>query len=193
MSERAGALRVSGDDASGAVVDPAPAMAHQRATELRAQIERHNHAYYVLDAPLIPDSEFDRLFAELQVLEARYPDLVTADSPTLRVGGEPRADLPSVRHAVPMLSLNNGLSEADAAAFDARVRELLAKAGHPAAAVTYACELKFDGLAVNLRYQDDMLTLAIPSGKNTKGTSEPRPKDFKGGDKYEVMTLKRVK
>ncbi len=156
-------------DASGARIGPAPATARQRATELRAQIERHNHAYYVLDAPLIPDSEFDRLFAELQALEARYPELVTPDSPTLRVGGEPRADLPSVRHAVPMLSLNNGLSEADAVAFDGRVRELLAKAGHPVAAVTYACELKFDGLAVNLRYQDDVLTLASTRGDGVVG------------------------
>jgi DNA ligase (NAD+) len=146
-----------------------PSSARERARQLRAEIERHNTAYYVLDDPLIPDSEFDRLFGELQALEARYPELVTADSPTLRVGGEPRSDLPSVRHAVPMLSLNNGLSEADAVAFDARVRELLAKAGHPAAAVTYACELKFDGLAVNLRYENDVLTLAATRGDGTVG------------------------
>jgi DNA ligase (NAD+) len=148
---------------------PAPASARQRTLHLRAEIERHNRAYYVLDAPLIPDSEFDRLFAELQALEARYPDLVTADSPTLRVGGEPRSDLPSVRHAVPMLSLNNGLTEADVVAFDARVRDLLAKSGQPAAVVTYACELKFDGLAVTLRYQDDVLTLAATRGDGAVG------------------------
>jgi len=147
----------------------APTSAGERAAQLRAEIERHNHAYYVLDAPLIPDAEFDRLFAQLQALEAEYPDLVTPDSPTLRVGGEPRSDLPSVRHAVPMLSLNNGLTEADVVAFDARVRELLARAGQPAAAVTYACELKFDGLAVTLRYEDDVLTLASTRGDGAVG------------------------
>jgi DNA ligase (NAD+) len=161
--------RVRQVDASGSTIDPAPASARQRASELRAEIERHNHAYYVLDAPLIPDSEFDRLFAELQALEARYPDLVTVDSPTQRVGGQPRADLPSVRHAVPMLSLNNGLAEADAIAFDERVRDLLAKAGAPVAAVSYACELKFDGLAVNLRYLNGVLSLAATRGDGTVG------------------------
>ncbi|HEX4598646.1 MAG TPA: NAD-dependent DNA ligase LigA [Burkholderiaceae bacterium] len=155
-------------DLSG-VAEAIPAGAVARTSELRAEIERHNTAYYVLDAPLIPDSEYDRLFAELQQLEARYPQLATADSPTLRVGGAPRADLPSVRHAVPMLSLNNGLAEADAIAFDERVRDLLAKAGQAVAAVTYACELKFDGLAVNLRYLNGTLSLAATRGDGTLG------------------------
>jgi DNA ligase (NAD+) len=147
----------------------APPSARERASQLRAEIERHNYAYYVLDAPLIPDSEFDRLFAELQQLEVRYPELATPDSPTLRVGGAPRADLPTVRHAVPMLSLNNGLAEADAIAFDERVRDMLAKAGQPTAAVTYACELKFDGLAVTLRYPNGVLGLAATRGDGTVG------------------------
>jgi DNA ligase (NAD+) len=155
-------------DANGATAQ-APPSAVERARQLRAEIERHNTAYYVLDAPLIPDSEFDRLFAELQQLEARYPQLATPDSPTLRVGGAPRADLPSVRHAVAMLSLNNGLAEADAIAFDERVRELLAKAGQPVTAVTYTCELKFDGLAVNLRYLNGVLVLAATRGDGTVG------------------------
>ena len=147
----------------------APPSARERASELRTEIERHNYAYYVLDTPRIPDSEFDRLFAELQQLEARYPELATPDSPTLRVGGAPRADLPTVRHSVPMLSLNNGLAEADATAFDERVRDMLAKAGQPTAAVTYACELKFDGLAVTLRYLDGVLGLAATRGDGTVG------------------------
>jgi len=127
----------------GAMATQAPTSARERAKQLRAEDRAsHNTAYYVLDAPLIPDAEFDRLFAQLQALEAQYPELATADSPTLRVGGAPRSDLPSVRHAVPMLSLNNGLSEADAVGFDARVRELLAKAGQPTPVVAYACELK---------------------------------------------------
>jgi DNA ligase (NAD+) len=153
----------------GAMATQAPTSARERAKQLRAEIERHNTAYYVLDAPLIPDAEFDRLFAELQALEAQYPELATADSPTLRVGGAPRSDLPSVRHAVPMLSLNNGLSEADAVGFDARVRELLAKAGQPTPVVTYACELKFDGLAVNLRYLNGVLNLAATRGDGMVG------------------------
>jgi DNA ligase (NAD+) len=153
----------------GAMATQAPTSARERAKQLRAEIERHNIAYYVLDAPLIPDAEFDRLFGELQALEAQYPELATADSPTLRVGGAPRSDLPSVRHAVPMLSLNNGLSEADAVGFDARVRELLAKAGQPTPVVTYACELKFDGLAVNLRYLNGVLNLAATRGDGMVG------------------------
>ncbi|HWY73420.1 MAG TPA: NAD-dependent DNA ligase LigA [Burkholderiaceae bacterium] len=148
---------------------PVPAAARERAEQLRAQIERHNTAYYVLDAPLIPDSEFDRMFAQLKDLEARYPELATADSPTLRVGGAPRSDLPSVRHAVPMLSLNNALTQDDAIAFDERVRDLLAKAGQPTPVVTYACELKYDGLAVNLRYVDGVLSLAATRGDGTVG------------------------
>ncbi|MBV8208963.1 MAG: NAD-dependent DNA ligase LigA [Burkholderiaceae bacterium] len=146
-----------------------PEAVRQRAQWLRAEIERHNTAYYVQDAPLIPDSEFDRLFAELQDLEARYPQLASVDSPTLRVGGAPRSDLPPVRHAVPMLSLNNGLAESDAIAFDERVRDLLAKAGEPVETVTYACELKFDGLAMSLRYVDGVLELAATRGDGTVG------------------------
>jgi DNA ligase (NAD+) len=156
-------------DAGGAMGQRVPATARERAKQLRAEIERHNTAYYVLDAPLIPDSEFDRLFAELRDLEARYPELATADSPTLRVGGAPRSDLPSVRHAVPMLSLNNALTQDDAIAFDERVRDLLAKAGQPTPVVTYACELKYDGLAVNLRYVDGVLSLAATRGDGTVG------------------------
>jgi len=146
-----------------------PAGALERARWLRAEIERHNTAYYVLDAPLIPDSEYDRLFAELQELEARYPQLASADSPTVRVGGAPRSDLAPVRHAVPMLSLNNGLAESDAIAFDERVRDLLAKAGEPVDTVTYACELKFDGLAMSLRYVDGVLELAATRGDGAVG------------------------
>jgi len=146
-----------------------PAAARERAARLRAEIERHNHAYYVLDAPLIPDSEWDRLFAQLQALEAQYPELATPDSPTRRVGGAPRPDLPEVRHAVPMLSLNNAMSQDDVVAFDNRVRDLLARSGQPTPVVGYACELKFDGLALNLRYQNGVLALAATRGDGTVG------------------------
>ena len=125
-----------------------------RAAALRREIERHNHAYYVLDAPTIPDAEYDRLFRELQALEAEYPELATPDSPTRRVGGKPLDGFAPVRHVVPMLSIRTETdTEASGAqAFDARVRKELglAETDPP---VEYAAELKFDGLAINLRYE----------------------------------------
>ncbi len=140
-----------------------------RARALREEIARHDHAYYVLDAPTIPDAEYDRLLRELQQLEAQHPELVTPDSPTQRVGATPRSDLPEVRHAVPMLSLANALEESEAIAFETRVREALARAGIEQAQVAYACEPKFDGLAVNLRYEDGRLVLAATRGDGTVG------------------------
>ena len=146
-----------------------PGTVQARARALREEIARHDHAYYVLDAPTIPDAEYDRLFRELQELEARHPELVTPDSPTQRVGGAPRSDLAEVRHAVPMLSLANALDEAEAVAFDTRVREQLARAGVDAGEVQYACEPKFDGLAVNLRYEQGRLVLAATRGDGLVG------------------------
>jgi DNA ligase (NAD+) len=146
-----------------------PRAAAERAAWLRAEIERHNHAYYVLDAPTIPDAEWDALFRELQDLEAQHPALATADSPTQRVGGVPRSDLAEVRHAVLMLSLNNALTEDEALAFDHRVAEMLAKAGRGEGPVEYACELKFDGLAINLRYEDGLLVQAATRGDGSVG------------------------
>ena len=140
-----------------------------RAQALREEIARHDYAYYVLDAPTVPDAQYDRLFRELQELEARHPELVTADSPTQRVGGAPRADLAEVRHAVPMLSLANALDEDEAVAFDARVRDQLQRAGFATAEVQYACEPKFDGLAVSLRYEKGDLALAATRGDGVVG------------------------
>ncbi|MGA2552409.1 MAG: NAD-dependent DNA ligase LigA [Burkholderiaceae bacterium] len=132
---------------------------------LREQIEAHNYDYYVKDAPKISDAEFDQLFGQLQKLEAEHPELITADSPTQRVGGAPRSDLPKVRHAVPMLSLGNGFLESDVTAFDRRVTEALG-AHEP---VEYAAELKFDGLAINLRYERGLLVEAATRGDGTTG------------------------
>jgi len=146
-----------------------PGRALARARALREEIARHDHAYYVLDAPTIPDAEYDRLFRELQELEARHPELVTPDSPTQRVPGAPRADLAEVRHAVPMLSLANALDEAEAVAFDARVREQLARSGLADGEIEYACEPKFDGLAVSLRYEHGRLALAATRGDGLIG------------------------
>ncbi|MBZ0142634.1 MAG: NAD-dependent DNA ligase LigA [Rhodocyclaceae bacterium] len=148
----------------------APREAAARAEALRAEIERHNHAYYVLDAPTVPDAEYDRLFRELQALEAQYPELQTPDSPTLRVGGRPLPAFAPVRHALPMLSIR---TETDAGpegahAFDARVRRALGL-DESAPPVEYAAELKFDGLAVSLRYEDGVLVQAATRGDGETG------------------------
>jgi DNA ligase (NAD+) len=142
----------------------------ERARRLRAAIAAADHNYYVLDQPTIPDAEYDRLFQELKALEEAHPELVTPDSPTQRVGGAVRPDLPKVRHAVPMLSIR---TETDAGpngarAFDGRVRrELGLKADD--APVEYATELKFDGLAVSLRYERGMLVRAATRGDGEEG------------------------
>ncbi|MEW6313331.1 MAG: NAD-dependent DNA ligase LigA [Pseudomonadota bacterium] len=147
-----------------------PAEAAARARWLREEIERHNYQYYVLDAPLIPDAEYDKLFRELQTLEAQYPELLTADSPTQRVGGRVLEGFQPVRHAVPMLSIRTetDISDAGALAFDTRVRRELGL-GEGDAPVEYACELKFDGLAVNLRYERGVLVQAATRGDGETG------------------------
>jgi DNA ligase (NAD+) len=144
--------------------------AAEHAKYLRGELERHNHAYYVLDRPTIPDAEYDKLFRELQALEAEHPELATPDSPTRRVGGRPLPEFAPVRHAVPMLSIR---TETDAGAsgahaFDARVRKLLGL-DEGAPAVEYAAELKFDGLAISLRYEDGVLVQAATRGDGETG------------------------
>ena len=136
----------------------------ERARQLRDMLERHAYAYYVLDAPTIPDAEYDRLFRELEALEAAHPELVTADSPTRRVGGAPLPYFNEVIHAVPMLSLGNAFSDEDVAAFDRRCRQSLA-----CDSITYAVEPKFDGLAVSLLYEDGVLVRGATRGDGTRG------------------------
>jgi DNA ligase (NAD+) len=141
-----------------------------RVTALRREIERHNHAYYVLDQPTIPDAEYDRLFHKLQALEADSPELLAPDSPTQRVGGKPLDGFPKVSHAVPMLSIRTETdTEARGAqSFDARVRkELGLSESDPA--VEYAAELKFDGFAINLRYEHGVLVQAATRGDGETG------------------------
>jgi len=142
----------------------------QRAAELRAQLNHHAHLYYVLDQPALPDAEYDKLFAELQALEAAHPELLTADSPTQRVIGAVLPGLTPVHHVVPMLSITTETDTTDggAIAFDARVRrELgLTEADPP---VEYAAELKFDGLAMSLRYEHGVLVQAATRGDGETG------------------------
>jgi len=136
-----------------------------QAAWLRGELNRHNYAYYVLDNPSIPDAEYDKLFHELQSLEQAHPELAAADSPTQRVGGMPLAQFEQVRHAIPMLSINNGFRDEDIAGFDRRVREGL----KTEADVEYAAELKFDGLAISLRYEQGLLVQAATRGDGTTG------------------------
>jgi DNA ligase (NAD+) len=142
----------------------------QRVMALRHEIDRHNHAYYVLDAPTIPDADYDRLFRELQELEAAHPQLIGADSPTQRVGGKPLPEFAQVKHAVPMLSIRTetDTEPSGARAFDARVRRELGL-GEADPAIDYAAELKFDGLAINLRYENGVLVQAATRGDGETG------------------------
>jgi DNA ligase (NAD+) len=131
---------------------------------LRREIAAHDHAYYVLDAPSIPDAEYDRLLRQLREIEAAHPEWITPDSPSQRVGGAPLSGFASVRHAVPMLSLDNAMNEAELADFDRRVCERLG-----AESVEYNAEPKIDGLAISLRYENGVLLRAATRGDGERG------------------------
>jgi DNA ligase (NAD+) len=135
-----------------------------RAAALRAAIDAHNHAYYVLDAPAVSDAEYDRLFRELQALEGEYPSLATADSPTQRVGAEPAGEFEAVTHRLPMLSLNNAFADTEVEAFDRRARETLG-----VDRIEYAAEPKFDGLAISLAYENGVFTVGATRGDGYSG------------------------
>ncbi len=141
---------------------PQPVQA--RARKLRAEIERHNHQYYVLDQPLVSDAEYDRMFRELQQLESEHPELASPDSPTQRVGGAPLPQFEQLTHRIPMLSLNNAFSEEEVMAFDRRVRE-----GLKTSNVEYLAEPKFDGLAISLTYARGVFTQGATRGDGYTG------------------------
>jgi len=136
----------------------------QLAKKLHEQIAYHNYRYYVLDSPEIPDVEYDRLFRSLQELEEKYPELITPDSPTQRVGAKPLKGFAEVRHAIPMLSLGNVFSEEELVDFDRRVRD-----GLGVKVVEYCAEPKLDGLAISIRYEDGILVRAATRGDGTTG------------------------
>ena len=140
------------------------AAAEKRVRELTTQLEEHNYHYHVLADPAISDREYDELMTELQQLEETNPALRKPDSPTLRVGGEPTSEFPSRRHANPMLSLDNSYSREDLSAFDQRVRSAL-----PDENVEYVAELKIDGVALSLIYEDSRLTRAVTRGNGVQG------------------------
>ena len=131
---------------------------------LQTELVRLEHAYYVLDQPLVPDAEYDRLYRELLDLEQKYPDWISADSLSQRVGGTPLKVFNEVKHAVPMLSLNNAFEESELINFDRRCRD-----GLGLESVDYACELKFDGLAISLRYERGVLVQAATRGDGASG------------------------
>jgi len=139
--------------------------AEARVAELRAQIARHDYRYYVLDDPEIPDGEYDKLMVELRALETQYPDLVTPDSPTQRVSGEPVAAFGVVTHQVPMLSLDNAFSIEDVQAFNRRIVERLGVKGD----LEFVAEPKLDGLAVTVIYRGGVLERAATRGDGMKG------------------------
>jgi DNA ligase (NAD+) len=145
-------------------------LASEQAAQLRKLLHRHAHAYYTLDAPEVPDAEYDRLFLQLQSIENQYPVLLTADSPTQRVGGAVLPEFSTVRHQVPMLSIRTETDNeaSGAAAFDTRIRKELGLA-EGASEVEYVAELKFDGLAMSLRYENGILVQAATRGDGEYG------------------------
>jgi DNA ligase (NAD+) len=141
-----------------------PASVRRRVAKLRAEIDEHNYRYHVLDAPTISDAAYDRLVRELRELEAAYPELITPDSPTQRVGAPPSTAFAAVRHRAPMLSLANVFSEDELRAWDRRVRAALGEVP-----VRYVCEVKVDGAAVSLTYEDGRFTVGATRGDGEQG------------------------
>jgi DNA ligase (NAD+) len=136
-----------------------------RVQELRSEIDHHNYRYYVLDDPEVSDAQYDKLMNELKALEQQYPDLITPDSPTQRVGAAPVSELDEVVHTTPMLSLDNAFAEDDLLAFDRRVRDRL----ETEADIDYSAEPKLDGLAVSFRYEKGKLRQAATRGDGFRG------------------------
>ncbi|MCK4660587.1 MAG: NAD-dependent DNA ligase LigA [Phycisphaerae bacterium] len=167
--------------------------AAKRIEDLCAEIRRHDHHYYVLAAPLIPDAKYDALFKKLQGLEADHPELVTPDSPTQRVGGQPIAGFEHVRHAVPMLSIDNTYDDEQLREFDARVRKTLGTDDY-----RYVIDPKVDGVAVSLLYEDGVLSTAATRGDGVAGdvvthnvrTIKPVPLRLVGDDWPAVLEVR---
>jgi len=137
----------------------------RRAARLRRAVEYHNFRYYVLDSPVISDAQFDELFRELHTLEAAHPELATRDSPTQRIGAQPRKDFGVVRHALPMGSIDTAFAETEVETWDRRLRERLGVRGE----VAYTAEPKFDGASVSLRYEEGVLAVAGTRGDGSAG------------------------
>lgn len=173
---------------------PLTAAIREQAARLRAEIAAHDYRYYVLDQPSIPDAAYDDLMRELAGLEVRYPELITPDSPTQRVGGQSAPQFPVVRHAVPMLSLDNAFADVEVVAFDRRNRERLGLVDD----LDYSAEPKLDGIAISLRYEHGLMVLAATRGDGNLGedvTSNVRtirsiPLRLRGNDPPDVLEVR---
>ncbi len=141
------------------MIRPPPQKFFKQIEKLRDETRKHDFQYYVLNEPLISDYEYDRRYRQLADLESRYPQLVTPDSPTQRVGGEPTKEFPTVTHSSPMLSLSNTYSEGEMREFNRRVRTILGEDPYE-----YVCELKLDGVAVNLKCEGGCSCRGPPGG-----------------------------
>src|SRR5205085_3220541 len=150
-------------------VDLAATTPESRAAQLRKLLEYHGHRYYVLDDPEIGDDDYDALLDELRAIEAEHPELVTPDSPTQRIGGEPVGALEKVTHLQPMFSLANARSEEELRAWVARMRAHLAREGIEDVEFTYVAEPKIDGLAMSLVYEDGVLARGATRGNGEVG------------------------
>ncbi|MDJ0956235.1 MAG: hypothetical protein QNI91_05250, partial [Arenicellales bacterium] len=165
----------------------------RRAAQLRASLTEHNYRYYVLDQPSISDAEYDRLFRELQQLEEKYPELISPESPTQRIGAAPLKDFAPVKHEIQMLSLSNAFDESEVFAFDRRVRERVGKES-----MEYVAEPKLDGVAVSLLYQDGVLIRGATRGDGDTGeditqnlrTVKTIPLRLHGSDYPEVLEVR---
>lgn len=170
-----------------------PPKIKKQAAKLRETINEHNYYYYVLDDPLLPDSEYDRLMRELQALEEKYPALITPDSPSQRVGATPLSAFSEVVHAIPMLSLGNAFNDEEVQDFDKRARARLA-----IDSIEYAVELKLDGLAVSLRYENGLLVTGATRGDGHRGedvtqnvkTIQTIPLRLRGEDYPKVLEVR---
>lgn len=138
----------------------------KRADKLKEQIREHDYRYYVLDDPSIPDADYDELFSLLKEIEQQHPELVTLDSPTQRVGGQPAKSFSAVKHRSPMLSLDNAFSNDELVKFDQRIKQVL---GNDSIEIEYSCEPKFDGIAVSLLYEKGLLVRAATRGDGSTG------------------------
>ena len=147
-----------------------PEHVHSDYERLKDELNQHNHCYYVLDDPSVPDAEYDRQMRQLQEIESQYPSLKTSDSPSQRVGGEALSAFTQVRHDVAMLSLDNAFNQAELEDFDRRVKDRLNYAAlKDAPEIEYACEPKLDGVAVSLLYRDGLLVRGATRGDGTVG------------------------
>ena len=138
-----------------------------RVAQLRSEIARHNKLYFELDSPQISDAEYDRLMQELKALERQHPELITPESPTQRVGGQPSGKFAKVRHSVPMLSLANAVADEDVIDFVARIRRFL-KLGSDVQ-IDFTAEPKIDGLSLSLRYERGELVSGATRGDGSEG------------------------